>query len=61
MKKILDLFDKNSNPMGEINNQVMHYKKVKNYFGWEPLTEFDYGLDVTIEWFAKYIKNIVSK
>jgi dTDP-D-glucose 4,6-dehydratase len=47
--------------MGEINNQVMHYKKVKNYFGWEPLTEFDYGLDVTIEWFAKYIKNIGSK
>ena len=61
LKKILDLFDKNSNPMGEINNQVMHYKKVKKYFGWEPLTEFDYGLDVTIEWFAKYIKNIGSK
>ena len=57
LKKILDLFNKNRSPMGEINNQVMHYKKVKKYFNWEPNTDFSDGLKITINWYKNYYAN----
>ena len=45
--------------MGEINNQVMHYEKVKKYFGWEPSTNFSDGLKVTINWYKDYLNSII--
>lgn len=61
LKKILDLFNKNRSPMGEINNQVMHYKKVKKYFNWEPNTDFSDGLKITINWYKNYLRYKINE
>ena len=61
LEKIIDLFNKNSNPMGEINNQVMHYEKVKKHFGWEPSTNFSEGLKVTVNWYKDYLNSMIKK
>jgi len=58
---ILKLFKKNENPFSEIKSQLMHYEKVKDYFGWKPKTDFDLGLDLTIEWYRKYLKDNTVK
>ena len=55
---ILKLFTKNENPFTEIKSQLMHYDKVKDFFGWEPKTDFELGLDLTIEWYRKYLKEL---
>jgi len=56
LDKILLAFNKNEETLGEINAQLMDYDKVEEYFGWKPFTEFDHGLNQTIEWYTKYFK-----
>ena len=56
LEKITNLFKKNKGSIGEINNQVMNYEKVNKYFGWKPKTDFNDGLEITIKWFSKYLK-----
>ena len=55
LDKVINLFEKNKELKGETNNQLMNYEKVNKYFGWEPKIDFHDGLDITIEWFRKYM------
>ncbi|SVB39907.1 uncharacterized protein METZ01_LOCUS192761 [marine metagenome] len=60
LENILYLFKNNIEVIGEITSQVMTYEKVEKYFGWRPKTTFDEGLDLTIDWYIKYLKSIKS-
>jgi CDP-glucose 4,6-dehydratase len=53
--KILQQFKNNKNPTSEIRSQLMNYDKVENFFGWKPETNFDQGLEQTINWYKKYL------
>ena len=57
LKQIIKSFDKNPILEGEINEQLMDYKKVEKYFGWTPKIEFNKGLIKTIEWYKEYLIN----
>ena len=48
---------KKKSPLGEIEIQIMDYKKINKYTGWEPLRTFDEGLALTIEWYKSYLIN----
>ena len=50
-------FEKSSDSKGEIVNQIMNYEKVKKYFDWEPTTNFKDGLEETVVWFKRYLKD----
>ena len=56
LSKIKKLFDKKTNPIGEINHQIMGYNKVEKAFGWVPETDFKTGLNLTINWYKDYLK-----
>ena len=58
LEKIIDLFNKNKDLIGEIDSQVMHYIKLEKYFGWKPRTECNKGLAQTIEWYKTHLQNI---
>ncbi len=45
------------NPAGEIDCQFMDHDKVSRYFGWKPQTDFSTGLELTAEWFARYLRD----
>lgn len=47
----------NRQTVGEIDCQFMSYDKVQKYFGWAPQHSFENGLEKTISWFEKYLKN----
>tara|TARA_Y100000590_G_scaffold346139_1_gene396257 strand:- start:19460 stop:20491 length:1032 start_codon:yes stop_codon:yes gene_type:complete len=58
LNKIIDRFNNvPSTPEGEISVQSMDYNKVKSYFGWEPRTNFQDGLNKTIEWYNTFLLN----
>lgn len=40
---------------GEIDFQSMDYKKVNKFFGWKPSVGIDEGMNITLEWFKKYL------
>ena len=42
--------------IGEIPNQFMSYAKLKKYFGWKPRYSIKEGLQITIEWYEKFLK-----
>ena len=42
--------------VGEIDYQYMSYDKLSKYFEWKPQIDFDIGLEKTIEWYEKYLK-----
>ena len=42
---------------GEIKNQLMNFKKLNVFFKWKPKTNFDKGLEKTINWYKKFLKN----
>ena len=56
----IPLFKNNIEAIGEITSQVMTYEKVEKYFGWKPKTTFDEGINLTIDWYRKYLKSIKS-
>ena len=45
----------NIEAIGEIDCQYMDYEKVKKYTNWSPTTQFDNGIDLSIEWYKKNI------
>ena len=40
---------------GEIDFQSMDYEKVNKFFGWKPSVGIDEGMNITLEWFKKYL------
>jgi len=42
--------------MGEISVQFMSHQKVKEYFSWTPTIDLNSGLNLSIEWYKKYLK-----
>ena len=42
---------------GEIKNQLMNFDKLYKYFKWKPKTSFNKGLDKTLNWYKKFLKN----
>lgn len=41
---------------GEIKNQLMNFDKLYKFFKWKPKTNFNKGLDKTINWYKKFLK-----
>jgi len=41
--------------IGEIDCQYMTFDKVKEFFGWRPVTTFDAGMRKTVAWFERYL------
>ena len=59
LKRIIQLFNNNdSSAQGEINEQLMDFRKVNEFFGWQPTTTFESGLSSTIKWYKKYIVDV---
>jgi dTDP-D-glucose 4,6-dehydratase len=56
LKNIQKRFASNLTLEGEINFQIMDFKKVEKYFGWRPKTSFLEGLNQTIKWYDDYLK-----
>ena len=46
----------NKSLTGEIEHQFMTYKKLKKYFKWEPKYKLEKGLNITINWYLKFLK-----
>lgn len=42
---------------GEIKNQLMNFDKLNKFFKWKPKTTFNKGLDKTINWYKKFLKD----
>jgi len=62
-KKSYHYFRKNvtfpkSEPLGEILFQQMDFQKVRKNFGWKPATHIDKGLELSIDWYRKFLKNV---
>jgi CDP-glucose 4,6-dehydratase len=57
LTKILDKFNKNDVAEGEINNQSMDFEKVYNNIGWSPKTNFEEGLEETIDWYRLFLSS----
>jgi CDP-glucose 4,6-dehydratase len=47
----------NKKTTGEIDCQFMDYEKVENFFGWTPNHSLDEGIDKTIKWYKRYLKD----
>ena len=45
-----------ANTIHSSKDRYTAHEKVKKYFGWEPKTSFNKGLDITIDWYKKYLK-----
>jgi CDP-glucose 4,6-dehydratase len=52
--KVAEMFQERKTS-GEIDVQFMSFDKVREYFKWEPKTEFKDGLKKTIQWYRKYL------
>ena len=52
--KIIDLM-KDKKPSGEIDYQSMDFEKVNKYFGWSPSVSLEDGMNITLNWFTKYL------
>ena len=46
---------------GEIDYQAMGYDKARQHFGWTPKISLEEGLNLTIDWFSKYLENSNSQ
>ena len=46
-----------SESLGEILFQQMDFQKVSKSFEWKPATHIDKGLELSIDWYRKYLKN----
>ena len=57
LENVIKLMSKKKT-IGEINCQYMDFQKVNQFFGWEPKHSFELGLDKTIKWYEKYLKEI---
>lgn len=55
------LADRGETAIGEIDCQYMDFEKVNKYFGWKPEVSFEAGLQKTIAWFDKYLKDTHQK
>jgi len=55
LKEIIALM-KNRKPTGEIDVQFMDFDKVNRFTGWKPQHSLDQGLNKTIDWFQKYLR-----
>ena len=56
LKKILTKLPKKKTE-GEIKNQLMNFDKLYKFFKWKPKTSFNKGLDKTINWYKKFLKD----
>ena len=45
-----------SESLGEILYQQMDFQKVSKSFEWKPTTHIDKGLELSIDWYRKYLK-----
>jgi dTDP-glucose 4,6-dehydratase len=52
MNKPDSLIQHISNRPGQVVRHIASTRRAKELLGWEPETQFDEGLDVTIEWYA---------
>ena len=52
MNKPLDLISYIENRPGQVDRHIASIDSAKKYLGWEPETDFDTGLDLTIDWYA---------
>ena len=45
--------------LNEVTNEICHQylsaEKARNMLGWKPLFTLDQGLDLTIEWYKKFL------
>ncbi len=61
VNKILKKMDSNYQPiiLNEVTNEICHQyltaEKARNILGWKPLFTLDQGLDLTIEWYIKFL------
>ena len=46
-----------SESVGEILFQQMDFQKVSRIFEWKPATDIDKGLELSIDWYRKFLKN----
>ena len=46
-----------SESLGEILFQQMDFQKVSKSFEWKPTTHIDKGLELSIDWYRKFLKN----
>ena len=56
LNKILSILP-NKKTEGEIKNQLMNYDKLYKFFKWTPKTPFNKGLEKTINWYKKFLKD----
>tara|TARA_B110000858_G_scaffold16367_1_gene16485 strand:+ start:1608 stop:2630 length:1023 start_codon:yes stop_codon:yes gene_type:complete len=52
---------KKRSPLGEIDKQIMDYKKINKFIGWKPQHTFNDGLTKTIKWYKNYLSSKYDK